>query len=96
VVNSPARQIRPNLTVHDVADLCGVSVRTVQRWAGEGGIPCYRLGGNNGALRFDADEVQVWLRRSAVTANEPRCSDGGEASEWDLQSKLLLHASRHR
>lgn len=53
----------PKLTTGQVADLFGVTVPTVRRWADEGKLTCARtLGGDR---RFDADEIYRKLRGEA-------------------------------
>lgn len=49
----------PSDTPHDISQLLGVSVRTVQRLAESGEIPSYRVGSQ---LRFDRGEVLAATR----------------------------------
>jgi excisionase family DNA binding protein len=53
------------LTAREVAELLGVSVETVLRWARRGELPAIRLPG--GALRFRVDELDAWLAGRATT-----------------------------
>ena len=46
------------LTVAQVADLLGVSPKTVYAWVGQGRLSCVRLPGR---LRFDPGELASWL-----------------------------------
>jgi excisionase family DNA binding protein len=49
------------LTVDDVAELLGVSRRTVYRWITEGVLPAFRLGRKGSPVRIDAAELERWL-----------------------------------
>lgn len=48
------------VTVKEVAQMLGVSPKTVYEWAEMRFIPNYKL---CGCLRFDPDEVREWARR---------------------------------
>jgi excisionase family DNA binding protein len=48
----------------DVARRLGVSRSWVYDAAASGRIPCVRLGGPDGPLRFLADDVEAWLDRA--------------------------------
>lgn len=52
-------QAQPSDKPEDIAELFGISVRTVQRWAKTGVIPSYRAAGQ---LRFDRAEVLAATR----------------------------------
>ena len=43
----------------EVADLLGVSTRTVQRFVDDEGLPCYRISHRH--VLFDAAEVARWI-----------------------------------
>jgi excisionase family DNA binding protein len=49
------------LTVDDVAELLGVSRRTVYRWIKKGVLPAIQLGRRKSPVRIDAAELQRWL-----------------------------------
>jgi excisionase family DNA binding protein len=49
------------LTVDDVAELLGVSRRTVYRWLADGVLRAYQLGKRGAPVRIDAAELQRWL-----------------------------------
>lgn len=56
----------PYLTVAELAEKVGVSMRTVQRWIAETDIPHRRVGG---IIRFKLAEVDEWM--DARTEPEP-------------------------
>lgn len=56
---------RPLATQREVAELWGVSERTVRSWIAEGRVPAYRVGTR--ALRLDLDEVEAALMRPVRT-----------------------------
>lgn len=60
------RLLRPG----EVAELLGVSRSWLYAAAQEGRIPCVRLGGADGPVRFRLDELEAWIasgsRRESV------------------------------
>lgn len=52
------------LTGRQVADMLGVSNKTVLRWALEGELPSIRL--SNRAIRFRDDQLEDWLEQRAA------------------------------
>jgi excisionase family DNA binding protein len=46
------------MTVAEVADLLGISPKTIYAWASQGRLPCVRLGS---LLRFDPSEIARWV-----------------------------------
>jgi excisionase family DNA binding protein len=54
------------LTGRQVADMLGVSNKTVLRWALEGELPSIRL--SNRAIRFRGDQLEGWLEQRAAPA----------------------------
>ncbi len=54
------------LTVKEVAHLLGMSERWIHERTRRGEIPCYRFGA---ALRFDAEEIRLWVAQYHSTAN---------------------------
>lgn len=54
------------LTGRQVADMLGVSNKTVLRWALEGELPSIRL--SNRAIRFRDDQLEDWLEQRAAPA----------------------------
>ena len=68
------------LTTREVAERLRVSVTKVLRMTRRGELPGFRLPG--GALRFDSDELDAWLkkratsRRGALTAAPEAARDG--------------------
>jgi excisionase family DNA binding protein len=52
------------LKASDVCAQLKVSRAWVYRAAADGRIPSLRLGGPDGPLRFDPDELRTWIERS--------------------------------
>ena len=57
------------LTVKDLATRLQVKDKTVYAWASRGKIPCVKV---NGAIRFDAREIEHWLQQCHVPIGPPR------------------------
>ncbi|MBV9819130.1 MAG: helix-turn-helix domain-containing protein [Solirubrobacterales bacterium] len=55
------RSVSPLLRPNDVAHLLSVSRAWVYDAARSGRIPSLRLGGEDGPLRFDAEDIEQWL-----------------------------------
>ena len=60
---STSVQHRPLMRPQELAARLGVSVMTVRRLVAAGNLPAVKVGGQ---LRFDADELEVWLEQSRV------------------------------
>jgi len=58
--------MKPLLTVKDVAKLLQCSVYQVYRLTGQKRIPYLKVAG--GAIRFDSDEIETWVREQKVLA----------------------------
>ena len=63
----------PLLTESALAELLGVSARTIRAWLSDRALPCYRIGRT---VRFRASEIERWLRqfhqgRAAAIASRP-------------------------
>ena len=58
--------MKPLLTVKDVAKLLQCSIYQVYRLTGQKRIPYLKVAG--GAIRFDTDEIEVWLEAQRVIA----------------------------
>jgi excisionase family DNA binding protein len=56
-----ARALSPLLRPNDVARLLSVSRAWVYEAARAGRIPSFRLGGEDGPLRFVAEDIERWL-----------------------------------
>jgi len=53
--------LEPMMSIDEVAELLGVSIRTVQRLRNKPGqIPSYKIAG---CVRFKRDEVEAYIRR---------------------------------
>jgi hypothetical protein len=46
------------LTIKDLSGWLNIKPSTLYLWAAQGKIPCRRI---HGLIRFDPDEIQVWL-----------------------------------
>jgi excisionase family DNA binding protein len=57
-VRGAVEDLRPLLTLAEVAAHFRVHEKTVQRWVRTRGLPCLRLGTR---LRFDSGDVLRWL-----------------------------------
>jgi excisionase family DNA binding protein len=57
---------RPLMTIGDVAELLGVSQRTVRRWIDDGRLKAIQLGGRRAPVRVDPRELEQWLRDEGV------------------------------
>lgn len=66
----------------DVVKMLGVSRSWLYDAARSGRIPCVRLGGDDGPVRFRPDEVEAWLEASrlvpAVTATRRSMAADGQ------------------
>ncbi len=61
------------LKVEEVRQLLNVSRSWLYEAANTGRIPCIRLGGPGGPLRFERAEIEQWLASSANAATpQPR------------------------
>ena len=58
--------MKPLLTVKDVAKLLQCSIYQVYRLTGQKRIPYLKVAG--GAIRFDSDEIETWVREQKVLA----------------------------
>ena len=58
--------MKPLLTVKDVAKLLRCSTYQVYRLTGQKRIPYLKVAG--GAIRFDSDEIETWVREQKVLA----------------------------
>lgn len=61
------------LTMADVADVLGLSVRTVRRMAATGELPIVRLNGRT--VRFRPEDVRTLIKRGTATASVPTRSN---------------------
>lgn len=65
-VSAMAEEYPPILDAGEVAELLGMNVQMVRKYAREGRIPAYRLPGGR-TFKFFRDEVFEFLRRHPVT-----------------------------
>ena len=54
------------ITIKEVSEILGVKVSTLYEWVRNGTIPSYRL---NGLIRFDMEELCVWVKDSHTYSN---------------------------
>ena len=47
------------ITVKELSDLINIKEKTIYQWAESRQIPCFKL---NGALRFDLEDIQQWIK----------------------------------
>ena len=56
----------------EVIELLGVSRSWLYDAAKAGRIPCVRLGGPDGPVRFRARELEAWIESSRIVPSEPQ------------------------
>jgi excisionase family DNA binding protein len=57
------------LKVREIAKLLGVTPQHIYKMAASGSIPSFRV---SGSVRFDPDEVAVWLQGKQTSIVNPR------------------------
>ena len=65
---APEADYPPILDAAQVADLLGMNVQMVRKYAREGRIPAYRLPGGR-TFKFFRDEIFEFVRQHPVTAD---------------------------
>ena len=68
LVREPAYDDGEVLTPGCVADVFGVSTRTLRRWAGAGGLPSFRTPGGQRRFRVGRDPARGRLTAASVVA----------------------------
>ncbi len=77
----------------EISAYLGKSVRTVQRWEGEFGLPVQRANGSSkGTVRASRKEIDAWLRNR--WSLRPADEAGSTVSENILNSHRLLEERR--
>jgi excisionase family DNA binding protein len=81
-----ARALSPLLRPNDVARLLSVSRAWVYEAARAGRIPSFRLGGEDGPLRFVAEDIEWWLGEArggwlSRRSDRPRSQHSSQQSE---------------
>jgi len=76
--------LRKMITISELAELLGVTDRTVYQWANNGEIPAYKVGNS---WRFVEEEVAEWLKKKRNIPDDmpyqPEAkSSGRELGEW--------------
>ena len=51
----------------EVAELFGISIRTLYDWSASGRVPSIKI---NGTLRFDYDEIIHWIEKHKLPIGE--------------------------
>lgn len=62
-------ELAPLLSIEDVADVFGLSRRTVERMIARGEIPIVRVGPR--AIRFRPEDIRALIQRGWVMSNAP-------------------------
>lgn len=70
----------PILDAAQVADLLGMNIQMVRRYAREGRLPAYKLPGGR-TFKFFRDEIFEFLRAHPVTA-ESEARESSSAQRW--------------
>src|SRR5690242_4821086 len=70
----------------EVVEMLGVSRSWLYEAANAGRIPCVRLGGPDGPVRFRASEIDAWIEASRVRRGEPAVGIS-PASEPELRTR---------
>jgi excisionase family DNA binding protein len=73
------RQIRPMLTVREVAELLHIHANTVRRWSDRGVLRSYRIA-RRGDRRFRREDVARFL--AELNDNEVRSSTRPSIDRW--------------
>jgi excisionase family DNA binding protein len=76
-----------------VVEILGVSRSWLYDAANTGRIPCVRLGGNDGPVRFRADELEAWLEASRV---KPAATLSSATARADRKLSAVPPAARSR
>ncbi len=58
--NNTQKLLRPK----EAATLIGLTTNTIRAYVRQGKIPCVRLGGPNGPIRFDLRELHAWINQN--------------------------------
>lgn len=64
----------------EVVEMLGVSRSWLYEAAKSGRIPCVRLGGRDGPVRFEARELEAWINRSRAIVPSGRDARAGQPS----------------
>ncbi len=88
----------PLLTVKEVAARLQVKQSTVYAWASQGKIPCLKV---NGAIRFEADDIEAWLKACRRGEAQVQPSTGkpqwarSEVDRAIAAAKRTVYTARH-
>lgn len=78
------------LTVKDMATRLQVKEKTIYAWASQGRIPCVKV---NGVIRFDAREIEQWLRKCQVSVGVPCTSSVGKRRGFTTNVDHLIESA---
>ena len=93
-MNVHDQAIRNLVSIEDLADHLGVSVRHVRRLVSERRIPFYKWGGR--LLRFDIAAANRWLESTRVNSKVETTSQFVETRRSPARSRRPLAHSRSR
>lgn len=77
-----SEDLPPILDAAQVADLLGMNVQMVRRYAREGRLPAYKLPGGR-TFKFFRDEVFEFIRSHPVNPEEEGAPDNADPVESD-------------
>ena len=66
----------PWLSADDIAAHLGVTKDTIYTWIADKGMPAHKIGR---LWKFQATEVDDWVRTGAAASDNPRTNDGGQS-----------------
>ena len=78
----------------EVVQLLGVSRSWLYEASKSGRIPCVRLGGADGPVRFEARELEAWLERSRAPVKPAGRERPGDAPARDETSHRRVPRAR--
>jgi excisionase family DNA binding protein len=80
----------------EVVALLGVSRSWLYDAAKSGRIPCVRLGGPDGPVRFRLRELEVWIEQGRVAESQPPPSASEPSRELRGRKPWLADPGQHR
>ena len=93
-IPTESRGRRPLMSIAEVAELLGVSVRHVRRLVEERRMPFFKWGH---LLRFDPDEIESWLQRCHVpTSSRSMICGGARPAEPSCRAGVSRAGTRRR
>ena len=86
------RRFPPLLRPNDIARMLGVSRAWVYDAARTGRIPSVRLGGQDGPLRFVAEDIEGWLAETRARWLPGRDGRGSDGAPNERREQAADHA----